>query len=131
MDVFFKAAAMALLAAILTLFLANQEKDIGTVLSILACCMVGAAAVHYLEPVFSFLTNLLSMSLLQNEIFESLLKVVGITLLSEFAGTICADAGNGSLSKMLHLLGTGVILYLSIPVFEALTDILTEIIGEL
>ena len=60
-----------------------------------------------------------------------LVKAVGISLTAEIASTICMDAGNGSLAKMLQLLGSGAVLYLAIPMFRSVLNVLTEIIGEL
>lgn len=131
MELFFKAAALILVTVVLSLFLGKLEKDTAVLMSIAACCLAGAAAFHYLEPVFSFLTTLSSAGNLQNGILVTLLKVAGITLVSEITGTICADSGNGSLGKMLQLLGSGVILYLSLPIFQLLLDLLTEVMGEL
>lgn len=131
MELFLKAAALILVTVVLSLFLGKLEKDTAVLMSIAACCIAGAAAFHYLEPVFSFLSKLASVGNFQDGILDTLLKVVGITLVSEITGTICADSGNGSLGKMLQLLGSGVILYLSLPIFESLLGLLTEILGEL
>lgn len=131
MELFFKAAALILVTSVLSLFLGKLEKDTAVLMSIAACCVAGTAAFHYLEPVFTFLSNLSSVGNLQDGILDTLLKVVGITLVSEITGTICTDSGNGSLGKMLQLLGSGVILYLSLPIFQLLLDLLTEVMGEL
>lgn len=131
MDLFFKASGLILTTVVLSLFLGKMEKDMAVLMSIAACCITGAAAFYYLEPVVSFLSDLASFGNLQNGILATLLKVAGIALIAEVACTICTDAGNGSLGKMLQLLSSGVILYLSIPVFQVLLDLLTEILGEL
>ena len=131
MELFFKAAALILVTVVLSLFLEKLEKDTAVLMSIAACCVAGTAAFHYLEPVFTFLSNLSSVGNLQDGILDTLLKVAGITLVSEITGTICTDSGNGSLGKMLQLLGSGVILYLSLPIFQLLLDLLTEVMGEL
>ena len=60
-----------------------------------------------------------------------LLKAVGIGLVSEIAGLVCTDAGNGSLGKTLQLLGSAVILYLSLPIFTAMLELIREILREL
>ena len=44
---------------------------------------------------------------------------------------ICTDAGNASLTKAIQLLGGAVILYLSVPMFSALMDLIQKIVGEL
>ena len=39
------------------------------------------------------------------------------------------DAGNASLAKTMHMLGTGAVLYLSVPVFRAVLELLRDILG--
>jgi hypothetical protein len=46
------------------------------------------------------------------------------------AGLICTDAGNGALGKALQLLTGAVILWLSIPLIQALIELLSEMLGE-
>ena len=60
-----------------------------------------------------------------------LMKAVGIALVAELSATICADAGNASLGKMLQILGGAAVLTLSVPMFRTLMTIIKEMIGGL
>lgn len=131
MDAFWKAAAGVLLAVILGLTIGKQEKDIAALLSIAVCCMVAILAVNYLEPVFDLLRELESVGELQGDMLGILLKAAGIVLVTELAGMICSDAGNGSLGKMLQMLGSAAVLYLSVPIFNVLLTLIRDILGEL
>ena len=66
---------------------------------------------------------------LEPELLHSVLKAVGIGLLAELTGQICADSGNASLGKSLQILATAVILWLMLPLFTQLIDLLEEILG--
>lgn len=131
MSDFWKTAAAVLLAVILGLTVGKQEKDLSILLTMAVCCMVAAIAVSYLEPVLDLLRELESIGELQGGLLGILLKAVGIALVAELAGMICSDAGNGSLGKTLQMLGSAVILYLSIPIFDALLTLIRDILGEL
>ena len=126
MSLFWKAAAAVLLAVVLGLSLGKQ-KDIGVLLTMAVCCMVAMIAISYLEPVLDFLRELETLG----DMLGILLKAVGIGLVSEIAGLVCTDAGNGSLGKMLQMLGSAVILYLSLPIFTAMLELIREILREL
>ena len=130
MGIFWKAAAAALIAVILSLALGKQEKDIGTILSIAVCCMVMVSALVYLEPILEFLRELETIGDLQGDFLGILLKALGIGLVAEIASTVCVDAGNGSMGKTIHTLGAAAILYLSLPVFRAMMDLLRRILEE-
>lgn len=131
MEPFWKAAALALIAGVLSLTLKNQDKEYGLLLSIAACLMVTAITVTYLNPVFAFLKELETLGDLRGDMLAILIKALGVGLASEIASMICTDAGNASLTKAIQLLGGAVILYLSVPMFSALMDLIQKIVGEL
>lgn len=131
MDLFLKAAGAALVTVILALSLEKQRKDIGTVLTVAVCCMIGISLLTILEPVISFLYELQEYTNMDGNTLKLLLKLVGIALTAEISSVICTDAGCGSLGKSLQFLACGMILYLAIPVFRSLIDILREIMGGL
>lgn len=131
MDTFWKAAAAVLLAVVLVPTVAKTEKDISMLLTMAVCCLVAAAAFSYLEPVLDLLWELKTLGDLSGEMLGILMKAVGIGLVAEIAGMICADAGNGSLGKTLQILASAAILYLSIPLFQAFLTLVQEILGQL
>lgn len=126
MGLYWKACAAALLAVVMMLMLRRQE--LGLVLGIAVCAMVALCALHYLEPVIELLESMKDFGELDGELLTVLLKAVGIGLVTEVAGMVCADSGNASLGKSLQLLGTGVILWLSIPLFTALMELIRQIL---
>ncbi len=129
MTLFLKAAALAMVSAILCMVVGKQEKDFGLLISIAACTMIMAAASKYLEPVFSFIQRLEGLGNLKGDMLKILTRVLGIGIISEIASMVCTDAGNATLSKTIQLLGSAVILYLSIPMFTSLIDMIEEILG--
>lgn len=131
MDLFLKAVAAALITAVIGLVLARQGKDMFLLLTLAACAMIGAVAFTYLKSVISFLQRLTEMTKLNTDLLAVILKTVGIGLVGELAGLICSDAGNAALAKSIQILTTAVILWLSIPLFESLLDLVQAILGEL
>jgi stage III sporulation protein AD len=131
MDLFLKAVAAALITAVIGLVLARQGKDMFLLLTLAACAMIGAAAFTFLKSVISFLQRLTDMTQLNTDLLAVILKTVGIGLIGELAGLICSDAGNAALAKSIQILTTAVILWLSIPLFESLLDLVQAILGEL
>ena len=131
MVTFLQAAAGVLVASVLGLTLAKQNKEMTTLLTIAVCCMVVVAALGFLQPVLELLRQLESIGNLNTEMVQILFKVVGIALVSEIASMICADAGNASLGKALQMLGSMVVLWLSIPAFQALLSLIQQILGDL
>lgn len=130
MTAFLQACAAVLLAVILILA-QGKNKEMGTLLSLGVCCMVVLIALSYLRPVIDFLGSLETLGGLDSTMVETLLKIAGIGMVSEIACLVCNDAGNSSLGKAVQLLGTAVILWLSVPLLTALVELLQTILGEL
>lgn len=131
MAVFWKTAAGILMAVVLVLAVGKQEKDLALMLTMAVCVMAVGAALSFLEPVISFLYRLEELGDLQSGVLEILLKIVGIGLVSEIAEMICKDSGNASLARGMELLGSAVILSLSLPILETFLDLIQRILGEI
>ena len=131
MGTFFQSAAMVLVASVLGLVLSKQGKEMTTMLTIGVCCMVIIGAVSFLKPVLDLLHQLETLGNLNGQMVQILFKVVGISFISEIAAMICSDAGNTSMGKALQMLGSAVILWMSIPVFQILLELIQQIIGGL
>ena len=131
MDDFWKTTALVLLTVILSLSLDKTERDISAVMGIVALCVAACAAGTILNPVLNYLVELQRLFHLPDGLISILLKAVGIALVAELSATICADAGNASLGKMLQILGGAAVLTLSVPMFRTLMTIIKEMIGGL
>ena len=131
MDDFWKTTALVLLTVILSLSLDKTERDISAVMGIVALCIAACAAVTILNPVLNYLVELQRLFHLPDDLISILMKAVGIALVAELSATICADAGNASLGKMVQILGGAAVLTLSVPMFRTLMTIIKEMIGGL
>ena len=127
MGLYWKAVAAVLLAVVLIWTLRRQE--MGVLLGMAVCAMVMAVAMAYLGPVLELMETLQELGGLDGDMTSILLKSVGIGLVTEIAGLICADSGNASLGKSLQLLGTVAILWLSVPLFTSLLELIQEMMA--
>ena len=83
----------------------------------------------YLKPVIAFIQQLRSVGNLDSEMLAVLLKVVGTAMIGEIAALVCVDAGNAAMGKALQILTVATILWLSLPMFTALLDLVETILG--
>lgn len=131
MDVLLKAAAGVLLTVIISLVLSRQGKDFSTILIICVCCMVGVASISYYQQIFQFVRKLERTGNLNGELISVILKSVCISLLSEITVLICSDSGNAALGKVIQILSSIVIIWLCIPLFTELFELVENILGYL
>lgn len=131
MELFWKSVATVLLASVLGLTISKQEKDLSVLLIMAACCFGAMAAITLLQPVLDMLQQLETLAQISDDLLRILLKCVGLSLVTEIAGTICQDSGSSSLGKTLQILGTATILYLASPLFTDVISLIREILYHL
>lgn len=131
MALYMQACGAALVAVVLILALGKQNQDMAVLLALAVCGMIGLIAMEYLEPVIDLIREMEELGMLNSSMVRILLKAAGIGVLSEIAALVCNDAGNSSLGKTVQFLGTAVILWLSVPLFTMLIELLQDILGEL
>ncbi len=131
MDSYIRIIAGALVATILGLTVSKQGKEITLLLAIGVCSMVLIGAISYLQPVVTFMQELQLLGNLDGKLMGIMLKSVGIGLIAEIAALICNDSGNVALGKTIQTLACCVLLWLALPLFQALISLLQKILGEL
>ena len=125
---FWKGFAAAL---VLVLAVGKQEKDVALLLTMAVTIMASLAAFTYLEPVLDFLYRLEQLGDLQSGVLGLLLKITGVSIVTELTTMLCRDSGNGALAQGMQLLGGAVILSLSLPILETMLDLIQMMMGEL
>ncbi len=128
MEKFFSVTALILLTVVFVLVIRKQNAEIAMLLGLCGCCVGFAAAVGYLQPIIQFIRRIQHLASLDEQMLQIILKITGIAFTAEIAGTVCADAGNAALGKSLQMLATVVILYMSIPMLDALLDLVDRIL---
>lgn len=129
MELFLKILSGVLIIVILSMILSKQGKEFSVLVMIAGSCIVMIATYTFVEPIIVFLRKLATISKINNELIVTLLKCVGIGLLAELTGLICADSGNSSLGKTVRILSGAVILWLSLPVYTQLIELIENILG--
>ena len=62
-----------------------------------------------------------------NEIYvRTLLKIVGVSYIAEFASHVCRDAGSGAVGSQIEIFGKLTVLAVSMPILTALLETLND-----
>jgi len=131
MDDLFKCVACILVASILSVILSSNRKEFSILLAILVCSLIGITAVTYLSQILSFLKRIELTSNLNGSMITILFKTVGISIVSEIAIMICNDSGNTAFGKVLNVLTTAITLWICMPLFTELLDLMENILQAL
>lgn len=124
-----KAVAGILVSVIISLVLSGYRKEFSVLLILCVCAMVGTVCLGYLEKVMAFIDSLVELGNLNTQLISVLIKSTGIGILAELTAMICTDSGNAALGKVIQLLSCAVILWLCIPLFSQLIELVESVLG--
>jgi hypothetical protein len=131
MDIYLKAIGGVLVALMLCLALGNRGKEFAVLLALMVSAMVIMAGLSYFSSVLDFFAQLQSLIGLDNDLLNVLLKAVGVGLIGEIAGLICADGGQAALGKAVQILTSGIILWISLPLYSQILKLVEELLSGL
>ncbi len=129
MQRFLQIAVIGLLAVVFSNLLRKNSKDLAILLSLAACCVIAVILLELVQPLISFMEKLRNFSGLDRHLMSPMLKTVGIGMLTQISAGICTDAGESAIAKLIEICGSAVALYVSLPLFEAVLDMLGSLGG--
>ena len=110
--------ALTVVAALMAVLLRHRHPEQGMLLGLAAGVLVLAVAVDALTPLMESVRGFLEMSETGGVYGRTLLKGVGICLLTQTAADTCRDAGESALAGRAELVGKVALLALAFPLFE-------------
>ena len=128
MDIFLKTSAGILIVLVLGAILSKQTKELSVILLIFVCAAIVTAALSFLDPVIRFLEKLEDIGQLNGEFVRILLKTAGVSILAEVLALLCSDGGNAALGKAVHILAGCVILWMAVPLFTKLLELIETVL---
>lgn len=131
MGIFYKILAGVMVTVVLCVFLAKNNKDYATMIVLAASCIIIISAISYLQPIIDFVMRIKRKADLDSDALNIILQAVGVGVLTEIIGMICCDAGFAALDKVIKFVSSVVVLWLSIPLFEVLLELLETILGNI
>lgn len=112
--------AVAGIATVLMALLFRQERPEFAMLLSLACCVVIFFSVlSKIQEIMVYIEHLADFVHVDTLYMDVILKMIGITYLSEFTSSICRDAGYASIASQIQVLAKLSILALGMPVLMA------------
>ena len=123
-----KVIAVGIITAICVVILKQVKPEMVIITIIAGTIVILFLIMESVGSIFGEYKYLLDKTGLNSGIFTSVLKVIGVGYLVEFAGDICNDAGVGSISQKILLAGKVLIIIMCLPVIRNLLNIILEFI---
>ncbi|MCI9125755.1 MAG: stage III sporulation protein AD [Eubacterium sp.] len=118
------------IVSIAVVLLAIQFKSIkpeyGIFISVAGCVFIFIFLLSKLSEIVSLVDKLSDLTSVSKEYIKILLKITGITFISEIASDISKDCGYTAVANQVQIFGKVSILVISLPVF---TELISKVGG--
>ena len=117
---------LGIAGALLAIQLKQQKAEFSIYLCVGISLLIFFSIFNYLEIIIETMQevaatiNLFSILYLDNKYITTLLKMLGVTYVAEFASGICKDAGYQTIASQIEIFSKLTILVLSLPILVAL-----------
>ena len=113
-----KIIGIGFISLIIIIILKEYKKDFVVYAELIGGAIILYFCIDYLKRIIDFI-NQLSVTGISNSFIILLVKITGISILTEFAVSICRDMGETAIASKVDLGGKLLIVSLSIPIITA------------
>ena len=124
----FQIVGIGLVATILIVIIKQTKPEFAILISIAAGVIIFSMLLSKLVYVIDTISSLSSRADVNISYFNTILKIIGMAYLVEFASQISRDAGQDSIAMKIELGGKILIMVLAIPILLALMDLIIKIL---
>lgn len=124
-----QAAVIGITGVFLALQIKSVKPEYAVCLSVATGVLLLLLAVQKLEIVVESVRLIQASISIQTSYIQALLKIIGITYISEFAADICRDAGYSAVAGQIGIFARLSVLAVSMPIVTALLDTIRSFLG--
>ncbi len=115
-------AAAGVVTVILALIFKKGKEEFSLYLSIAACILILIWGMGKLEVIFDAIDRLQGYIKINQAYVNILIKIIGITYVTEISASLCRDSGYQAIGEQIELVGKLAILAISMPIMLAILD---------
>ena len=123
-----KIIGIALISLVIIIIVKQYKPEFSVYISLMVGCIILFLAFDKLADIINLLSNLASRSSINGSFITLLLKITGIAILTEFAVSICKDAGESSIANKVDIGGKIMIVAVSVPIISGLLETVVKVL---
>lgn len=123
-----KIIVIGLLALIIIVILKQYKPEFAIYVSMIAGVLILVLAIQKLTGIINLLQSLANKTYINKSFLSILLKITGIAFITEFAVSICSDAGEKAIASKIEIGSKVIIIAMSIPIITSLLELVIEIL---
>ena len=125
MDIF-KVVGIAFVGGMLSVFLKGYKKEFAIVCALVTALVILHSVTAVAGSVLDTLFSVTQRSGVDKVYFEIIIKVVGISYITQYGGELLKDSGESAIAQKVYLAGKLTILYVTMPVIEGFLEVCIE-----
>lgn len=123
-----KTALLGILTILIAMAMRQGKAEFSTFVSFTGSILIAWIAVQLLDGITGSLERLQKLISVDMEYITLLMKMIGVTYLSEFSSSICRDAGYSAVAGQIELVGKLTILTIGMPIVLALLELMVAMV---
>ncbi|AEH53724.1 stage III sporulation protein AD [Heyndrickxia coagulans] len=121
-------AGVALITTFLALILKEQKPNFAFLLTLFAGCFIFLFLMDKIYEIIHLLQKIAQKGNVDTMYIETILKIIGVAYIADFAANITKDAGQGALAAKVELAGKIIILTMAIPILTVLIETIVNLV---
>lgn len=128
MDEIIKIIGIGLTALIIAIILKQYRPEYAIYVSIIVGVLILFLIMESFTGIINLLKSISSKTYINKQFLGILLKITGIAIVTEFAVSICSDAGEKAIASKIEIGSKVIIITMSIPIISSLLELIIEIL---
>ncbi|MGN0534853.1 MAG: SpoIIIAC/SpoIIIAD family protein [Eubacterium sp.] len=123
-----KITAIALISLVLIIFLRNTNREFAFILTVASSLILFSIVINDFFQVIERVNEISSQIENLNSYVSLMVKILGITLITQFVIDLCRDSGENALASQTEITSKIIILIMIMPLFEAVMNVVTGLL---
>lgn len=123
-----KIIGIGLIALVVIIILKQYRAEFAVYASMIAGILILFFAVEKMTGIINLLQLISDKTYINKSFLGILLKITGIAFLTEFAVSVCSDAGEKAIASKIEIGSKVIIITMSMPIITSLLELIIEIL---
>ncbi|MBM7693262.1 stage III sporulation protein AD [Peribacillus deserti] len=123
-----KIVGISLIATFLALVIKEQKPNFAFLLVVFVGCSIFLMLLDQISQIINMIERIAVKANVNMVYLETILKIIGIAYIAEFASQITKDAGQGAIASKIELGGKILILAMAIPILTVIIETIIKLI---
>ena len=128
MEEILKIIGIGLVALVIAIILKQYRPEFAIYVSMIAGVLILVLIMDKFTGIINLLKSISDKTYINQQFLGILLKITGIAIITEFAVSICSDAGEKAIASKIEIGSKVIIIAMSIPIISSLLELIAEIL---